>query len=158
MFVHMSAISKYPFTCVCFMKLFLHVSALASHPFTCVPQENSIWHNWLSKETRSFHFRFVLHVSYFSDFWLWFLGDYLDVPFHFSRHISYFGKPICKFWHLFLICLLSLHITPSRVPLKIQTLLLFRAPSMFIFFLTIFISSFCFRGVFFPYFFAWHSI
>jgi hypothetical protein len=46
-------IAKLPFTCVCFF----YVSALARHPFTCVSQQNIIWHNWISKETRSFQFK-----------------------------------------------------------------------------------------------------
>jgi hypothetical protein len=57
---HMSfqvyAITKYPFTYVCFRKTFFHTSAFARHLFTCVPWKNIIWYNWLSKQTRIFHF------------------------------------------------------------------------------------------------------
>ena len=47
---HVLALAKHPFTCVCFRKTVFPVFALARHPFTCVPQQNIIWHNWLSKE------------------------------------------------------------------------------------------------------------
>lgn len=30
-----------------------------THPLTCLLQQN-IWHNWVSKDTRNFHFRWVL--------------------------------------------------------------------------------------------------
>jgi hypothetical protein len=36
------AISKHPFTCVCFRKLFFHAPVLARHLFICVPQQNII--------------------------------------------------------------------------------------------------------------------
>ena len=48
--------SKNPFICVCFRKTFFYMCALAKHPCTCVIQQKVKWHNWLSKETRSFHF------------------------------------------------------------------------------------------------------
>ena len=42
---HVSAISKLPFTVVCFRKTFSHMFSLARHPFTCAPQQNIIWQN-----------------------------------------------------------------------------------------------------------------
>lgn len=51
----MFAVAKHPLTCVCFRKTFFHMAALARHPLTCGPRRTVIWHNWLSKETRSFH-------------------------------------------------------------------------------------------------------
>ena len=33
------------------------VSTSGKHSFTCLPQQNTIQHNWLSKEPLSFHFR-----------------------------------------------------------------------------------------------------
>ena len=35
------------------------VSTSGKHSFMCLPQQNTIQHNWLSKEPLSFHFRFV---------------------------------------------------------------------------------------------------
>ena len=52
----MYAIAKLPFTCICFTKAFFYMSALAKYPFTCVHRQNIVWHTWLSKDTRSFHF------------------------------------------------------------------------------------------------------
>jgi hypothetical protein len=49
--------AKYLFTCVYFSKTLFPVHVLAKHLFTCAPQQNMIWHNWLSNDTRSFQFR-----------------------------------------------------------------------------------------------------
>jgi hypothetical protein len=45
-----------------------HVSASAKHPFThvcftCLPHQN-IWHNWVPKETRNFHFKDFLRYLF----------------------------------------------------------------------------------------------
>jgi hypothetical protein len=47
------------------------VFASAKHSFTCVPQQNIIWHNWLSKETRSLHFT-QPYMYFHGCYWFWF--------------------------------------------------------------------------------------
>ena len=56
--------SKISFHHVCFRKTFFHVSALGRHLFTCMPQQNIIWYNWLSKQTRSFHFNLLSQLGF----------------------------------------------------------------------------------------------
>jgi hypothetical protein len=44
-----------------------HVPALAN-PFKCLPHQNIIWHNWVFKETRNFHFTFHHLYSCYDQF------------------------------------------------------------------------------------------
>lgn len=53
---HVFGVAKLPFTRVCLSKTFFHMAALAKYPFTSVPQQNIIWHNWISKETGGYDF------------------------------------------------------------------------------------------------------
>ena len=42
---------------VCFSKTSVHLYLPpGKHSFTCLPQQNTIWHNWFSKEPLGFHF------------------------------------------------------------------------------------------------------
>jgi hypothetical protein len=57
--IHVSAISRHPFPCVCFRRTVFHVPALSRHPFTCVSQQIIIWCKLTFERSRSFHFRFL---------------------------------------------------------------------------------------------------
>jgi hypothetical protein len=49
-----ASLAEHPFPYVCFNETFLHKSALAFH---LCPLQNTIQHNWLSKDPLSFHFK-----------------------------------------------------------------------------------------------------
>jgi hypothetical protein len=95
--VHVFAISKLLFTCVCFRKTFFLMSALASHPFTCVAQQNIIWHNWLSKETTSFHFKGVTSLGRRAE------GTHVIWPSFSGVPFLLWGKPMSCIWFYVLI-------------------------------------------------------
>ena len=58
---HIYTPSSWVLSCVYYIQTFFPMSALARHPFTCVPQQNIIWQNWFSKETRKPHFTLPLN-------------------------------------------------------------------------------------------------